>query len=132
MNLDPPKVLSNPNALIRLESEAHHRFSCYELQGATQVAEHLLWLDPSRSYPHYLLGEVARRRRDWSQAFDHFRLAHESGRDDVWTFYRLGEVEFHLGDRESAERWLHLALERAENDHSARKTVADFLEFLTA
>ncbi len=119
----------NPEALASLEKEAHRRFSHYQHTSARQAIERLLTLDES-PYAYYLLGEIARREKRWSDAVDSLAKARQLGRTDGWTTYRLGEASYHSGDRESAERWLHLAKEGGSGDQALTQAADAFLNFM--
>lgn len=120
------------DALEELQLEAFRCFKTWRLWRAREIIARLIKVDSARPYPHYLLGEVERRQRRWTQAFESFDRAVWLGRTDPRTRYRLGEAAFWAGDVKRAVQELEEARStgRATGDRQTVDSAARFLVFI--
>ena len=91
-----------------------HRYWRHEFRGARREFADTLALDPADAYAHYGLGILAKERRQWAEAEEHFRAALAGDDRLVGAQRALGEVLAKQGRRQEAvaayERALKLGL----------------------
>lgn len=120
------------NPIEELQAMAFRAFQSWRFPRARRLARRVILLDDSRSYPHYLLGEIDRRQHRWDAAYDHFVAAADSGRSDARTFYRVGEAAYHSGRLDEAREAMHAseAVAKQAGDATAARRAAEFAAFL--
>ena len=88
-----------------LEKLGHQYFETWQLARAEELLTYVAKSAPTRDFAPFLLGEVFRRRGEWSQACVWYLEAYQRGRIDGSTVYRCGEGLFRTGDKEGAIAW---------------------------
>ncbi len=120
------------NPIEEMQLMAFRAFQTWRFPRARRLAERVIELDETRSYPHYLLGEIDRRQHLWQSALQHFIKAVELGRDDARTHYRTGEAAYHIGlPDEARDAFLaSKACAEAAGDEASASRAREFLRFL--
>jgi len=122
----------NATALGALERLAWTRFQAWRLDEADALARRVITFDPARHWPHYLRGEIATRRKDWSAALSHYEGAIELGHDEPETLIRASQAAWRLGQTERARFYIERALEHRSLPQARRRSIESFARHVGA
>lgn len=122
----------NATALGALERLAWTRFQTWRLDEADELARRVTLFAPARHWPHYLRGEIATRRKDWSAALSHYEGAIELGHDEPETLIRASQAAWRLARTERAKYYIERALGHRSLPQARRASIESFARHVGA
>ncbi len=114
-------------AVDSLEQQAYRLYCAGRFDEAAVLAEGIVALDVTRSYPRLLLGDIYAQRDEWAQALKAFEGAMEADTESAFAAFKCGDALVRIGDFERAAPLLARAVESAETESSPWLPVAEGL-----
>jgi tetratricopeptide (TPR) repeat protein len=100
-------------AVDALEQQAYRMYQAGRLDDTEILADGIVALDVTRSYPRLLLGDVYAQREQWDDAHAAFEEAYRLGDASGLAAYKSGHALTHLGRKEQAAERLSEAVDVA-------------------
>jgi hypothetical protein len=107
-----------------LERLALQRFKYWQLHRAQILFEQICEDHSTRSFAPFMLGEISRRRCEWSQARHWYLEAYRRERTDCLTMYRCAEALYHTGARQDALAWFEHLVDTDTLEERRRQAVS--------
>lgn len=114
-------------AVDSLEQQAYRLYCAGRFEETAVLAEGIVALDVTRSYPRLLLGDIYAQRDEWARALKAFEGAMEADGESAFAAFKCGDALVRLGEFGRAAPLLARAIESAEAESSPWLPVAEGL-----